>query len=161
MIQLQLPIDTETFIQNRFSEVGIEIQLIERKDYPGERIFVVHTTEDDFDRAARVGNTLDRELATQGFDGFVAVRKVEREVKNRMTRLKKGIKDPKATELAQLLIARSRTSEAQPSLDYVPDTAQNILTAITPRHHLIFGRRGTGKTALMLEANAVLRVKAI
>ena len=152
MIQLQLPIDTETFIQNRFSEVGIEIQLIERKDYPGERIFVVHTTEDDFDRAARVGNTLDRELAAQGFDGFVAVRKVEREVKNRMTRLKEGIKDPKATELANLLTARSRTSEVQPSLSYVPDTAQNILTAITPRHHLIFGRRGTGKTALMLEA---------
>ena len=152
MIQLQLPIDTETFIQNRFSEVGIEIQLIERKDYPGERIFVVHTTEDDFDRAARVGNTLDRELAAQGFDGFVAVRKVEREVKNRMTRLKDGIKDPKATELANLLTARSRTSEVQPSLSYVPDTAQNILTAITPRHHLIFGRRGTGKTALMLEA---------
>ena len=152
MIQLQLPIDTETFIQNRFSEVGIEIQSIERKDYPGESIFVVHTTEGDFDRAARVGNTLDHELAAQGFDGFVAVRKAEREVKSVITRLKDGIKDPKATELVNLLTARSRTSEVQPSLSYVPDTAQNILTAITPRHHLIFGRRGTGKTALMVEA---------
>ena len=152
MIQLQLPIDTETFIQNRFSAVGIEIQLIERKDYPGERIFVVHTTEDDFDRAARVGNTLDRELAAQGFDGFVAVRKVEREVKSVVTHIKDGVQNPKITKLVQLLIARSRTSEAQPSLDYVSDTAQSILTAITPRHHLIFGRRGTGKTALMLEA---------
>ena len=152
MIQLQLPIDTETFIQNRFSEVGIEIQSIERKDYPGESIFVVHTTEDDFDRAARVGNTLDHELVAQGFDGFVAVRKAEREVKSVITRLKDGIKDPKATELVNLLTARSRTSEVQPSLSYVPDTAQNILTAITPRHHLIFGRRGTGKTALMVEA---------
>ena len=152
MIQLQLPIDTETFIQNRFSEVGIEIQSIERKDYLGESIFVVHTTEDDFDRAARVGNTLDHELAAQGFDGFVAVRKAEREVKSVITRLKDGIKDPKATELVNLLTARSRTSEVQPSLSYVPDTAQNILTGITPRHHLIFGRRGTGKTALMVEA---------
>ena len=152
MIQLQLPIDTETFIQNRFSEVGIEIQSIERKDYPGESIFVVHTTEDDFDRAARVGNTLDHELAAQGFDGFVAVRKAEREVKSVITRLKDGIKDPKATELVNLLTARARTSDVQPSLSYVPDTAQNILTAITPRHHLIFGRRGTGKTALMVEA---------
>ncbi len=152
MAQLQLPMDTETFIQNRFSEVGIEIQSIERKDYPGESIFVVHTTEDDFDRAARVGNTLDHELAAQGFDGFVVVRKVEREVKSKMTRLKDGVKDPKATELANLLIARARTSERQPSLSYVPDAAQNILTAVTPRHHLIFGRRGTGKTALMVEA---------
>ena len=150
MTQLQLSIDTDTFIQNRFSEVGIEIQSIERKDYPGESIFVVYTTKDDFDRAAEVGNILDHELAAQGFDGFVAVRKAEREIKM-MTRLEAGVKDSKVTELANLLTTRARTSEIQPSLSYVPDTAQNILTAITPRHHLIFGRRGTGKTALMVE----------
>ena len=152
MIQLQLPIDTETIVQNRFSAAGIEIQSIERKDYPEESIFVVCITEDDFDRAAKVGNSLDPELAQKGFNGFVVVRKVEREVKSVVTHIKDGVQNQKATKLAQLLIARSRTSEAQPSLDYVPDTAQNILTAITPRHHLIFGRRGTGKTALMLEA---------
>ena len=82
----------------------------------------------------------------------MVVRKAEREGKSRPTRLKDGVKDPKATELANLLTARSRTSEVQPSLSYVADTAQNLLTAITPRHHLIFGRRGTGKTALMVEA---------
>ncbi len=140
MTQLQFPLDTETSIQNRFSKVGIEIQSIERRDYPGESIFVVCTTEDDFDRAAIVGNSIDRELAEQGFDGFVVVRKAEREVKDVITPLKDGVQNPKATELANLLIARARTSEAQPSLAYVPDTAQNILTAITPRHHLIFGR---------------------
>ena len=152
MTQLQLPLDTETSIQNRFSEVGIEIQSIERRDYPEESIFVVCVTEDDFDKAAIVGNSLDHELAGQGFDGFVVVRKAEREVKGVMTRLKDGVQNPKATELVNLLIARARTSERQPSLSYVPDTAKNILTAITPRHHLIFGRRGTGKTALMVEA---------
>ena len=152
MTQLQLPIDTETSIKNRFSEVGIQLQSIERRDYPEESIFVVYVAEDNFDMAANLGNSLDTELAQQGFDGFVVVRKVEREEKDVMARLKDGVQDPKANELVQLLIARSRTSEAQPSLDYVPDTAQNILTAITPRHHLIFGRRGTGKTALMLEA---------
>ena len=152
MKQLQLPLDTETSIQNRFSEVGIEIQSIEKRDYPEESIFVVCVTEDDFDRAAIVGNALDRELATQGFDGFVVVRKAGRAVKGVMSRLKDGVQNPKATELANLLIARARTSERQPSLSYVPDTAKNILTTITPRHHLIFGRRGTGKTALMVEA---------
>lgn len=152
MIQLQLPINTETIIQNRFSEAGIEIQSIERKDYPEESIFAVYVTEDDFDSATIVGNSIDPELIRTGFNGFVVVRKTEREVKNVITRIKDGVQNPKATELAQLLIARSRTSEAQPSLAYVPDTAQNILTAITPRHHLIFGRRGTGKTALMVEA---------
>ena len=159
MIQLQLPIDTETFIQNRFSEAGIEIQSIERKDYPEESIFAVYVAEDDFDSATIVGNSIDPELIRTGFNGFVVVRKAEREVKNVVTRIKDGVQNPKATELAQLLIARSRTSEAQPSLDYVPDTAQNILTAITPRHHLIFGRRGTGKTALMVEAKGRVESK--
>ena len=150
MTQLQLPLDIETFIQDRFSEVGIEIQSIERKEYPGESLFVVYTTEDNFYRAVGVGNDLDHELAAQKVDGFVAVRKAEREVKM-ITRLEAGVKDSKATELINLLTARARTSDVQPSLSYVPDTAQNISTAITPRHHLIFGRRGTGKTALMVE----------
>ena len=152
MTQFQLPMDTETIIQNQFSEAGIEIQSIERKDYPEESIFVVYVTEDDFDKAAMVGNSLDPELSQKGFNGFVVVRKLEREAKNVVTRLKDGVQNLKATKLAGLLIARARTSETQPSLAYVPDTAQNILTAITPRHHLIFGRRGTGKTALMVEA---------
>ncbi len=152
MTQLQLPIDEETLIQNRFSEVGIQIQSIERKDYPGEIIFVVRTTEDDFDRASIIGNSLDLELDQQGCNGFVLVRKADRQVKDMMTSLKDGVKDPKAKELVNLLIARARTSERQPSLAYVPDTSRNISTAITRRHHLIFGRRGTGKTALMVEA---------
>ena len=152
MIQLQLPMESEILIRNQFSEAEIEIQSIERKDYPEESIFIVHVTEDDFDKAVIVGNSLDAELTRTGFNGFVVVRRLEREPKTVVTRLKDGVQNLKATKLASLLIARARTSEAQPSLAYVPDTAQNILTAITPRHHLIFGRRGTGKTALMVEA---------
>ena len=152
MTELQLPIDIETSIKNRFSEDGIQIRSIERRDYPEESIFVVHVVEDDFDRAAEFGNFLDTELGQQGFDGFVVVRKIEREEKDAMMRLKDGVQNPKTIELIDVLTARSRTSETQPSLSYVPDTAQNILAAITSRHHLIFGRRGTGKTALMVEA---------
>ena len=152
MTQLQLPIDIETSIKNRFSEDGIQIQSIERRDYPEESIFVVYVIEDDFERAAESGNSLDAELGQQGFDGFVVVRKTEREEKDAMARLKDGVQNPKTTELIDVLTARSRTSETQPSLSYVPDTAQSILAATTSRHHLIFGRRGTGKTALMVEA---------
>lgn len=152
MIQLQPPMETEILIRNQFSEAEIEIQSIERKDYPEESIFIVHVTEDDFDNAVIVGNSLDAELTRTGFNGFVVVRKAARVGNSRSTRLKDGVKDPRATELANLLTAKSRTSEVQPSLSYVADTAKNILTAITPRHHLIFGRRGTGKTALMVEA---------
>ena len=152
MIQLQLPMDTENIIQNRFAEASIKIRSIERKDYPEESIFVVYVSEDDFDKAAMVGNSLDPELARKGFNGFVVVRKLADEAKNIVTHLKDGVQNVKARRLADLLITRARTSEAQPSLAYVPDTAENILIAVTSRHHLIFGRRGTGKTALMVEA---------
>src|ERR1019366_2332722 len=52
--------------------------------------------------------------------------------------------------------ARARTSEAQPSLRYVADVAERISLAVAPRHHLVFGRRGVGKTALLLEAKRVV-----
>ena len=56
MTQLQFSMDTETLIQNRFSEAGIEMQSIERKDYPEESTFVVYVTEDDFDSATIITN---------------------------------------------------------------------------------------------------------
>ena len=150
----------ETIIQNRFSAAGINTA-IERKDYPEESIFVVCSHWKMISKAAVVGNSLDPELAQKGFNGFVLVRKVEKEVKSIVTRIKDGVQNPKATELAQLLIARSRTSEAQPSLDYVPDTAQNILTAITPRHHLILVDEVQEKQHSWLKQNAVLKMKVV
>jgi hypothetical protein len=58
-----------------------------------------------------------------------------------------------------LIAARARTSEVQPSLAYIRESAQAMSTATSFRHHLIFGRRGTGKTALMLEARRVVAKK--
>jgi hypothetical protein len=55
-----------------------------------------------------------------------------------------------------LMNARARTSETQPSLRYVADVAETLKLAVAPRHHLIFGRRGVGKTALLLEAKRTL-----
>ena len=34
----------------------------------------------------------------------------------------------------------------------MPDTAATIAAATAARHHLLFGRRGAGKTALLVEA---------
>lgn len=44
----------------------------------------------------------------------------------------------------------------QPSLSYVPDVKNNIALATSPRHHLIFGRRGSGKTALLAETKRLV-----
>lgn len=156
MKQLELPFGPEDLVKRRFSEAGIEAKSIEKIVYPEETIFIVKVPESDFDEAVDIGNSLDNELVAQDFDGFVTVRKAEKAVAKITGRLKRGVKDSKATDFVNLLIARSRASEIQPSLSYIPDTAKNIYSVITPRHQLIFGRRGAGKTTIMVEAKRLI-----
>lgn len=99
-----------------------------------------------------LGNRVDHELAERRFPGFVAVRVAGSDDSGAAGEVEQGVNDPRGSQLINLLIARSRTSEAQPSLSYIPDAANNITTAVAQRHHLVFGRRGAGKTALLVEA---------
>ncbi len=155
-MSLQSQIDPEQLIRQRFSESGISISSLEGRDYPQETILVVRVEGTDIDKAAAIGNEIDRELADRGFDGFVTVRKIRQEDTSSAVRLEHGVGDARATDLVNLVTARSRTSEIQPSLSYVRDAADNISTVSAPRHHLIFGRRGAGKTALMVEAKRIV-----
>ncbi|WP_156297379.1 hypothetical protein [Mycobacterium paragordonae] len=59
--------------------------------------------------------------------------------------------DPKIDQLIRLLEARSRTSVTVPSLQYKEDPRASVSSAAEARNHLVFGRRGVGKTALLLE----------
>ncbi|MFS0901141.1 hypothetical protein [Mycolicibacterium litorale] len=61
------------------------------------------------------------------------------------------LSDPKVDQLIRLLEARSRTSVTVPSLQYKEDPRASVFAAAAARNHLIFGRRGVGKTALLLE----------
>jgi hypothetical protein len=61
------------------------------------------------------------------------------------------LSDPKVDQLVRLLEARSRTSVTVPSLQYKEDPRASVYAAAAARNHLIFGRRGVGKTALLLE----------
>src|SRR5207244_7152526 len=149
--QLTLPVDPERIVRERFEQEGLAFRNIERRDYPDETIVVVHVPFTSLEAAATLGNRIDRELQIAGFAGFVVVRPTEDEQSNKLLRLDGGVADQRAQDLINLLTARSRTSEIQPSLSYVRDSAQNVLRAVTQRHHLIFGRRGAGKTALMVE----------
>ena len=42
------------------------------------------------------------------------------------------------------------------SQSYIPDAVNNVQRVRTPQNHLIFGRRGAGKTALLVEAKKQL-----
>jgi hypothetical protein len=154
---MQSPLlEAEDLIKRTFSEAGLYPRSIDRKDYPGETIFVIYVDENDFSAAADLGNTIDARIEDLGITGFVTVRKAESASSGPGPRLKQGVSDPRVDKLINLIAARSRASEVQPSLSYIPDAAGNLSTAVAPRHHLIFGRRGAGKTALMVEAKRVV-----
>jgi AAA ATPase domain len=143
-------------VESAFRDAGVELLNIDVRDYPEETIVVVEVPEEEIESGAAVGNALDKQFSELGFDGFVTVRRGQRENSRTETPIKDGVHDPRATQLARLIAERSRTSEAQPSLHYVKDVAVNISAATAPRHHLIFGRRGAGKTALMVEARRIV-----
>jgi hypothetical protein len=145
-------LDTEGIVRDAFALEGIQTLGIERHEYPQEIILVVSVRTSDASSAAMIASRLDRQLASRGFRGFVTVRSDDTRVSRRQAGLRASVADARSSKLAELIEARSRTSLQQPSLSYVVDTERNIDRACSPRHHLIFGRRGTGKTALMVEA---------
>lgn len=126
---------------------------IEVKAYPEETIFIVYLDDADFHRGVSVASEVDQQFQDAAFSAFVTVRKSDGESRPSVSKARiKGVADPKADDLANLLAARSRTSEIQPSLEYVRDASNHLEVIVTARNHLVFGRRGAGKTTLMVEA---------
>jgi len=156
MTQFPPPFNPEQLIRDRFEKAGVVLDSLERRDFPEETIFIARVPQADLEQATELGNRLDQALQQHGFDGFVTVRQASGQPSHATIEKEVTVTDKRATELVNLLTARSRTSQVQPSLSYIPDTAQNISTVTTSRHHLIFGRRGAGKTALMVEAKKMI-----
>ncbi|WP_162794537.1 hypothetical protein [Nocardioides houyundeii] len=152
--------DVVQFLRSEFaSRAQIDVLSIDTRSYPEETNYIVYVAEDDVAEASAVGNALDDELAEQLPRAFVVVRKAGKDLASqaKSTTLTKGVQDPRATDLIRLISARSRVSLAQPSLSYVRDAEANISAVTAGRHHLIFGRRGAGKTALLVEARQQLQ----
>ncbi len=130
------------------------------RSYPDETNYLVFVYEHDVPRAAELGNQLDDQLSRKEHRAFIVIRrasteqlKVEAASKEP---LPQGVQDSRATELVHLISARSRVSEVQPSLAYVPNAEFNLSSVAATRHQLIFGRRGAGKSALLVEARRSL-----
>lgn len=138
---------------------NVEAQSIDVKAYPEETIFVVQVAREHFDAALEAASAMDQAFRSNQFSGFVTIRAIDAEPKALASKKNiRGVTHAKADDLANLLAARSRTSEIQPSLEYVRDAANQLDVIVTPRNHLIFGRRGAGKTTLMVEAKQRLEV---
>ena len=149
---MSTPSTLHQLVAERFSSSGLHPLRIQVKSFPGETIVVVEVDR-DFDRAMELAQGLDNEIEA----GFVTIRRAESPGTAKPSRPVSGVHDDRIPGLIELMNARARTSEAQPSLRYVADAVERINLAVAPRHHLVFGRRGVGKTALLLEAKAPRR----
>ena len=138
-------------VMAHFKRAGLDPVSIEVRSFPSETIVVVEV-DGDYDRALSLAEELDSKIES----GFVTVRQTPRRAQTKTAGRVKNVHDQRILELIELMNARARTSESQPSLRYVPDVEERVNLAISPRHHLIFGRRGVGKTALLLEAKRML-----
>ena len=147
--------DVLDLVRNAFACAHIPLVSSNVRRFPGETIVVVEVNPNHFANALAIASDLDSKIS----DGFVTVRKAAQEAPKALRERAQSLLDPRVNNLIELLNARSRTSEQQPSLRYIPDATQNLNVAASRRHHLIFGRRGVGKTALMLEAKKLLETR--
>jgi hypothetical protein len=133
---------------------GILVSDIQIRDYPGERNFIVFVHKTDIENAAQHSAALEARLSTPEAQAFVVVRAASESVDNNKSRYPAltSLSDTRVTDLVALVSARSRVSAAEPSLIYVANARASLSAVAAARHHLIFGRRGAGKTALLVEA---------
>ena len=147
--------DTISLVQNALLGKQIVPTDIFIRRFPGETIVVVEVRSSDFVAALELANAIDSTIP----DGFITIRRAaEVSEKSKLGRVQ-SLVDPRVNDVIEILNARSRTSEHQPSLHYVPDAAHSLNIATSRRHHLVFGRRGVGKTTLLLEAKKIVESK--
>ncbi|GIE79385.1 hypothetical protein Aph02nite_53350 [Actinoplanes philippinensis] len=138
------------------SEVGIEPLDIDLRDFPGERWLIIFVPEGSVMAAQSLAGSLERRLNENAPDEapFAVTFRPKVTPPERVDNPTEGgpLSQPLITQLIELLEARSRTSDALPSLKYVEDPRASLGAVAASRHQLIYGRRGVGKTALLLEA---------
>ncbi|MFS2205822.1 AAA family ATPase [Variovorax sp. Varisp36] len=143
-----------SLIDEELGRVGIKPVSIQIRTFPGEVIAIIEVDR-DYELALKAASNLDSKIE----NGFVTIRQIKAVAAKRpVGQQVKSVNDERVAALTRLLSERSRTSESQPSLRYIQDVNERLNLAISPRHHLVFGRRGVGKTALLLEAKRVLEV---
>lgn len=144
----------EEAIRRSFAQAGIDLQDVVVRQFPDETVYVLEVATSDVARAAEIAARVDLDLTAANVRAFTTVRGVAQATK--LTPLKGGIQDARVVHLVNLLIERSRASESQASLSYIRDAGSNLAKVMSRRHNLVFGRRGAGKSALLVEAKSAL-----
>lgn len=148
------PIDEITGI---LEEAGFMASDVQERFFPGEHWLIVYLPEENLVAAQSFAGNAEAKLnkARSAEEAIVLTFRPERKSSEQELAGREGqgrLHGKRIDQLVQLLEARSRTSDALPSLKYVEDPRATLSTIGASRHHLIYGRRGVGKTALMLES---------
>lgn len=146
----------DSWVRERFAAAGVEVLDIESRSFPQETHHIVYVNPDNLQEALLLGSELDIPTSDAAAE-FLIVRAapdalLRRSAAEGAVGPVRSVHDQRCSELIHLVTARSRVSSAQPSLIYVPDARANLSAVTAARHHLVFGRRGAGKTALLVEA---------
>lgn len=147
-------------LRSAFQESGLQLIRFEVKTYPDEVNIVVYVSPSDFLRAIDLASDLEPSVQGDGSKSvFIVVRKTLEMPANQGEGKLLGVRDHRVDELIRLISARSRVSSIEPSLVYVPDARASLSTVTASRHHLVFGRRGAGKSALLMEARRQVEIE--
>src|ERR1051326_3213713 len=115
----------QQMVFERFRESGLTPVSVQVRSFPGETIVVIEVDR-DYDNAIRLARELDDHIES----GFVTVRWAPTAGKPRQSKEVVSVHDERIPKLVELMNARARTSEAQPSLRYVADVAERINLAV-------------------------------
>src|SRR5690349_12842172 len=117
-------------VARHFDEAEIPVIDISVRSYPDETNVLVFVEHADVPRAAEIGNLLDEKISSPEQRAFVVIRRASQEQLEAQEAAKdplpKGVQDERATDLVHLISARSRVSEVQPSLSYIPNAEFNL-----------------------------------
>ncbi len=142
-------------VSKALASVGIQEFTASHREFPDEHWVLIQVPIGQLASAQALVKSLEADLSqvfSSGVEIIVVVRPAAEVTAADDATSDSGLARPEVDQLIQLLEARSRTSDALPSLRYVEDPRASLSVVSVQRHHIVYGRRGVGKTALLLEA---------
>lgn len=133
----------------------VTVEAIEERRFPGELFIVVTVPPSEVSAATAEAYALELPDTPEGESVLISVRAGnERSDAAPIPRAVKGLSDSRVDKMIELVTSHSRSSLANPSLEYIQEGQANLSRLISARHCFVFGRRGAGKTALMVEGKS-------
>ncbi len=145
-------------VEQLLLDADIEVISVEERRFPGELFVVASVAPDDVQRASEEVYRVSLPPTNAGESILISVRAAALEERGGGNEEPvSGVADQRVDAMIQLVTSHSRSSLSKPSLQYIQDGQANLAQLISARHCFVFGRRGAGKTALLVEGRRHLQ----